>query len=231
MAAGERQRRVEWKSRIREVVFGMQDGLISTVGFVAGLHGATADNRVVLLGGLVEMVAGAFSMAAGAYLSTKAEQEVLQREVAAEAERFEREPYLAQEALLNSLESEGLPREKGYRVVALLAEERHAFLKTFREKVLGIGSATLRVPLPAALLMGVSFAAGAIVPLLPYFVFAKYMALWVAITLTCLALFGIGAGKAVVAAQGWCRSGLEFLAIAMGAAGVGYLVGWLLPGR
>ncbi|MFQ5898064.1 MAG: VIT1/CCC1 transporter family protein [Candidatus Methylomirabilia bacterium] len=230
MATQGRQGRIEWRSQIREVVFGMQDGLISTVGFVAGLHGATGDNRVVLLGGVVEMVAGAFSMAAGAYLSTKAEQDVLHREVAAETERFEREPYLAQEALLHSLEAEGLPRDKAYRIVALFGDERHAFLKTFREKVLGIGSLTLRVPLPGALLMGCSFAVGAIIPLIPYLVFTGYTSLWVAIGLACLALFGIGVGKAFAAAQSWWRSGVEFLGIAMGAAGVGYVIGLLLPG-
>jgi VIT1/CCC1 family predicted Fe2+/Mn2+ transporter len=230
MAIRQRQEQVEWKSQIREVVFGMQDGLVSTVGFVAGLHGATSDNYVVLLGGVVQMVAGAFSMAAGAYLSTKAEEEVLQREVAAETERFEREPYLAQEALLDSLESEGLPRDRAYRVVALLADERHAFLETFREKVLGIGSATTRVPVWAASLMGLSFAVGAIIPLVPYFVLTGYASLAGAVALACLALFGIGVAKAIFAAQNWWRSGVEFLGIAMGAAIVGYLIGLLLPG-
>jgi len=225
----ERREAIERKSQVREVVFGVQDGLISTMGFVAGLHGAIADNRLVLLGGLVEMVAGAFSMAAGAYLATKAEREVIQREVRVETERFEEEPYLAQEALLRALEEEGLARDKAYRVVRLFTDERHAFLKTFREKVLGVGSLEGPLPLWAATLMGLSFAAGAFVPLLPYLVFAEYTALWVAIGATSVALFGIGVAKALLAELSWWRSGLEFLAVAMGAAGVGYLVGWLLP--
>lgn len=70
--ADEKYLEIRWLSQIREVVFGVQDGLISTVGFVAGVHGATADNRLVLLAGIVQMIAGAFSMAAGAYLSSKA---------------------------------------------------------------------------------------------------------------------------------------------------------------
>lgn len=224
-----RREAIERKSQIREVVFGMQDGLISTMGFVAGLHGAVADNRIVLLGGLVEMVAGAFSMAAGAYLATQAERAVVQREVRAETERFEEEPYLAHEALLRALEEEGLARDKAYRVVRLFTDERHAFLKTFREKVLGVGGLEGPLPLWAATLMGCSFAVGAFVPLLPYLVFAEYTSLWVAIGATSLALFGVGVGKAALARQSWWRSGLEFLAVAMGAAGVGYLVGWLLP--
>lgn len=225
----DRREAIERKSQIREVVFGTQDGLISTLGFVAGLHGAVADNRLVLLGGLVEMVAGAFSMAAGAYLAAKAERDVVQREVQAETARFEAEPYLAQEALLLALEEEGMARDKAYRVVKLFTDERHAFLKTFREKVLGLGSVQGPLPLWAATLMGLSFAAGAFVPLLPYFLFAEYTALWVAIGATSAALFGIGVARARLAELSWWWSGLEFLGVAMGAAGVGYLVGRLLP--
>jgi len=224
-----RREAIERKSQIREVVFGTQDGLISTLGFVAGLHGAVADNWLVLLGGLVQMVAGAFSMAAGAYLAAQAERQVVQRAVQAETERFEEMPYLAQEALLGALEEEGLARDKAYRIVKLFTDERHAFLKTFREKVLGVGSMKGPLPLWAATLMGVSFAAGSLVPLIPYFVLAGYTALWVAIGATSLALFGIGAAKAALAEASWWRSGAEFFLVAMGAAGIGYLVGWLLP--
>ncbi|MBI2460789.1 MAG: VIT1/CCC1 transporter family protein [Candidatus Rokubacteria bacterium] len=224
-----RREAIERKSQIREVAFGTQDGLVSTLGFVAGLHGAVADNWLVLLGGLVQMVAGAFSMAAGAYLATQAERQVVQRAVRAETERFEEAPYLAQEALLGALEEEGLARDKAYRIVKLFTDERHAFLKTFREKVLGVGSVEGPLPLWAATLMGVSFAVGSFVPLLPYFIFAEYTALWVAIGATSLALFGIGVAKAALAAISWWRSGAEFFLVAMGAAGIGYLVGWLLP--
>lgn len=226
---GERREEIRWLSQIREVVFGVQDGLISTVGFVAGVHGATADNRLVLLAGIVQMIAGAFSMAAGAYLSTKAEREVVEGQVRAEHARYADEPYMAQEALLTALEADGLPRDKAYRVVKLISAERDAFLRTFREKVLGVGAAQERVPVPAALLMGVSFALGATIVLAPYFVLAGYGALWTAVGLTGVALFGIGVAKAVLAGTRLLVSGFEFILVAAAAAGVGYLLGLLLP--
>ena len=230
MAAPESKREeVRWLAQIREVVFGVQDGLISTVGFVAGVHGATADNRLVLLAGIVQMIAGAFSMAAGAYLSTKAEREVVEGQVRAEVARHSQEPYMAQEALLTALEADGLPRDKAYRVVNLISAERNAFLRTFREKVLGLGAAQERVPLPASLLMGASFALGAIVVLAPYFVLTGIQALVTAIGLTAVTLFGIGVAKAVLARTRLLVSGLEFLLIAAAAAGVGYALGLLLP--
>lgn len=225
----EKREEIRWLSQIREVVFGMQDGLISTVGFVAGVHGATADNRLVLLAGIVQMIAGAFSMAAGAYLSTKAEREVVEGQVRAEHARYAQEPYIAQEALLTSLEVDGLPRDKAYRVVKLISAERDAFLRTFREKVLGVGAAQERVPVPAALLMGVSFAVGAFIVLAPYFVLTGIRALVTAVGLTVVALFAIGVAKAVLAGTRLLISGLEFLLVAAAAATVGYLLGLLLP--
>ena len=224
-----RREEIRWLSQIREVVFGAQDGLISTVGFVAGVHGATQDTRLVLLAGIVQMIAGAFSMAAGAYLSTKAEREVVEGQVRAEAARHLEEPYLAQEALLQALEADGLPRDRAYRVVAVISEERRAFLKTFREKVLGVGEAAERVPLSAAMLMGVSFALGAVIPLAPYLVVSGYAALGVAVGLTAVALFGIGVTKAVFAHTAKLLSGIEFLAVAAAAVAVGYVLGLLLP--
>lgn len=224
-----KRERIVRMSRIREVVFGMQDGLISTVGFVAGVHGATANNRLVLLAGIVQMIAGAFSMAAGAYLSTKAEREVVEGQVRAEHERYAGEPYMAQEALLAALEADGLSRDRAYRVVKLVSEERETFSKAFRERVLGLGAAQERVPLPAALLMGGSFAMGAIIPLAPYLVLAGYVALWAAVGTTAVALFGIGVAKALYAGSRLMASGFEFLLVAAGAAGVGYLLGLLLP--
>lgn len=226
---GKRRQEVRWLAQIREVVFGMQDGLISTVGFVAGVHGATADTRLVLLAGIVQMIAGAFSMAAGAYLSTKAEREVVEGQVRGEVARYAEEPYVAQEALLTALEAEGLPRDKAYGIVKLISTERNAFLQTFREKVLGLGAAQERVPVPAALLMGASFALGSIIVLAPYFVLAGIRALVAAFALTALALFGVGVAKAVLAGTRLLVSGLEFLLIAAAAAGVGYVLGRLLP--
>lgn len=220
---------IERKGRIREVVFGVQDGLISTVGFVAGLHSATDDHWLVLLAGLVEAFAGAMSMAAGAYLSGKAEIEVYQREIEEERQRFMREPYLASEELLQTMTEEGLDREKAYRIVKLIQDEEESLFKTFQEKVLGLGNVNPQIPVTSALVIGIWFALGAAVPLVPYLFFSGYTSLWGAFILSGIALFGIGVAKAVLARKSWWRSGLEFLLIATGAAGMGYLFGRLLP--
>ncbi|MBI2372083.1 MAG: VIT1/CCC1 transporter family protein [Deltaproteobacteria bacterium] len=229
MEVAAKRERIERRGRIREIVFGMQDGILSTVAFLAGLQAATPDARLILLGGLVQMFSGAVSMAAGAYLSTKAEEEVYEKEVREEVRQFGREPYLAQEQLLHALGEEGLSRQKAYQIVKLLRDHEEAFLKTFQEKVLGLGSSEAHSPGTAALTMGLAFPIGGIIPLFPYIVTTGLSALAVSVGLGALALFAVGAVKARLTHRSPWASGLEFLAIAMGAGIVGHLFGLLLP--
>lgn len=216
---------VESRARIREFVFGIQDGLISTVGLLAGVQGATENNAVVIITGLTSMFAGAISMAAGSYLSSGAEKQIFDKELREAEELAGREPYLAAEGLLNALSQEGLKKEQSYRIVKLLAQEERVFLRTFQEKVFGLGTAELNRPLQAALVMGLSFAVGALVPLLPYLLLAGTKALYLSVIFAAATLFSVGVFKGYLAARSLLFSGLEFLFIAVGAAALGYLIG------
>src|SRR3970282_540186 len=91
---------IESRSRIREFVFGIQDGLISTVGLLAGIQGATENNLVVVVTGLTAMFSGAISMASGSYLSSGAQKDIFDKELAEAEKLAEKEPYIAAESLL-----------------------------------------------------------------------------------------------------------------------------------
>lgn len=216
---------IESRARIREFVFGIQDGLISTVGLLAGVQSATENNAVVLLTGMTSMFAGAISMAAGSYLSSSAEKEIFDKEIKEAEDLAEKEPYLAAEGLLKALSQEGLKKEQGYRIVKLLAQEEKVFLRTFQEKVFGLGAAEINRPLQASLVMGASFVVGALIPLLPYLVLDGMMALYFSIALAAVTLFSVGVFKGYLAARALLLSGLEFFFIAVGAALLGYLIG------
>ena len=216
---------IEGRARIRELVFGVQDGLISTVGLLAGIQGATKSNAVVIVSGLTAMFAGAISMAAGSYLSSSAEKEIFDKELREAEMVAEKEPYLAAEGLLKALNQEGLAREQSYGIVKLLLQQQGAFLRTFQEKVFGLGSAEINRPLQAALVMAASFIVGALVPIAPYFVFQGTTALSLSIALSALTLFGVGVFKGRLAGKSQLRSGAQFFAIAVSAALLGYLVG------
>lgn len=219
---------IESRARIREFVFGIQDGLISTVGLLAGIRGATESDTVVILAGFTAMFAGAISMSAGSYLSSSAEKEIFDKELREAEHLAEKEPYLAAEGLLKALSQEGLKREQGYRIVKILAQEKRVFLRTFQEKVFGLGTAEINRPLQAALVMGLSFIVGALIPLLPYLILAGMKALYLSVTLAAATLFSVGVFKGYLAGRSLLLSGMEFFFIAVGAALLGYLIGLIV---
>jgi vacuolar iron transporter family protein len=219
---------IESRSRIREFVFGIQDGLISTVGLLAGVQGATENNIVVIVTGLTAMFSGAISMAAGSYLSSGAQKEIFDKELRDAEKLTEREPYMAAEGLLKALSEEGLNKEQSYRMVKVLIQEQNVFLRTFQEKVFGLGSAEINRPLQAALIMGLSFVLGAIIPIVPYTIVGGLPALYVSALLGGLTLFAVGAFKGYLAGKSLLLSGLEFCIVAVGAAGLGYVIGLIV---
>jgi VIT1/CCC1 family predicted Fe2+/Mn2+ transporter len=216
---------IEGRARIREFVFGIQDGLISTVGLLTGIQGATENNAVVIITGLTAMFSGAISMAAGSYLSSNAQKDIFDKELREAAILAEKEPYLAAEGLLKSLSQEGLAREQSYSIVKLLLKQQEVFLRTFQEKVFGLGSAELNQPLKAALVMALSFIVGAIIPIVPYFLLTGARAIYLSIAFSALTLFAVGVFKGRLAAKSPFLSGVQFFIIAVGAAGLGYLIG------
>jgi VIT1/CCC1 family predicted Fe2+/Mn2+ transporter len=216
---------IETRSQIREFVFGIQDGLISTVGLLAGIQGATENNLVVIVTGLTAMFSGAISMASGSYLSSGAQKDIFDKELAEAETLAEKEPYIAAESLLRALGGEGLSKEHSYRLVKVLIQERNVFLRTFQEKVFGLGSADLNRPFQAAVVMGLSFVVGAIVPLAPYIFLTGVEARALSTLLGGVTLFGVGAFKGYLAGQSLTLAGLKFFLVAVGAAGLGYLIG------
>jgi VIT1/CCC1 family predicted Fe2+/Mn2+ transporter len=216
---------IESRARIREFIFGIQDGLISTVGLLAGVQGATENNIVVIITGLTAMFSGAISMAAGSYLSSGAQKEIFDREIGEAEKLAEREPYVAAEGLLKALGEEGLSKEQSYQMVKVLIQQRNVFLRTFQEKVFGLGSAEINRPLQAAMIMGLSFILGAIIPIVPYIIMPGINAFYASSLLGGATLFGVGAFKGILAGQSPLLSGMKFFLIAVGAAAAGYAIG------
>jgi predicted membrane protein (TIGR00267 family) len=221
----QKKRVIESRSRIREFVFGIQDGLISNVGLLAGIQSATENNLVVIVTGLTAMFSGAISMATGSYLSSGAQKDIFDKEIADAEKLAEREPYIAAEGLLKALGDEGLSKEQSYRMVKALLLERNVFLRTFQEKVFGLGSAEINQPVKAALVMGLSFIVGAVIPIVPYAATSGLKALNLSVLLSALTLFAVGAFKGHLAGQSLWASGFKFFIIAVSAAGLGYLIG------
>jgi VIT1/CCC1 family predicted Fe2+/Mn2+ transporter len=177
-----------------------------------------------VLTGLAAAVTGGISMAAGSYLSSRTEQQLFEKELSDQERLAAEAPYLAQEALLESLTAEGLDRPSAYRVVQTLAGRQDLLLRTVQEKVLGLGSAELAHPVKAGLVMFLSFVVGSAVPLLPYLFGAGGGALPLSWALSVATLLSVGVFKGLLTRRPLLRSGLEFAGVALGAA----LLGWAL---
>lgn len=227
----DKRRTFERLGNVREIVFGIQDGVLTTAGVLAGLSGAVSNRSQVILAALASTAAGALSMGAGAYLGTRAETQVLRNELKRVRRESERQPYLVQEELLAALAREGLSREAGYRVVQLLSRVPAALFSTAEQKLYGLSDAAFGNAIVDGLLMGVAFLAGALVPLLPFLMIASVReGLIAGIVTTALVLFAVGyifegllAGERSPAV-----AGLRFLAIALSAAAIGYVIGLLI---
>ena len=164
----EKRRLFERLSSVREIVFGVQDGVLTTAGVLCGLSGAVSQHSQVALAALASTAAGALSMAAGAYLGARAETEVLRAELELVRAEAADKPYTVQEGLLDELCKEGLSREAAYRIVRLLSTSPKALASTAEAKMFGLGGPTLGRPALDGVVMGIAFLVGAVVPLLPY---------------------------------------------------------------
>jgi vacuolar iron transporter family protein len=227
----EYRRNFERLGNIREIVFGIQDGVLTTAGVLAGLSGAVSVRSQVILAALASTIAGALSMGAGAYLGTHAETAVLRSELDRVRRESEEQPYVVQESLIESLGKEGLTREAAYRVVKLLSSSKDVLFNTAEEKLYGLSGATFGNPLVDGLLMGVAFLIGALVPLVPFMLISSVHAGLVAgIATTAVTLFLVGyifEGRFSNERRP-ALAGLRFLAIALSAAIIGYVAGVLI---
>jgi len=228
----EEQRRIfERLANIREIVFGIQDGVLTTAGVLAGLSGAVSERSQIILAALASTAAGALSMGAGAYLGTHAEAEVLRSEIRRARQQAIGEPYIVQESLLGALAKEGLSRAASYRVVRLLSSAPPALYSTVEEKIYGVSGHSFGNAVVDGLLMGLAFLVGALVPLLPFVLLSSVRAgLITGLATTAAVLFSVG-----YMVEGWLAeqrhpslAGARFLAIAVGAAALGYVIGLVI---
>jgi vacuolar iron transporter family protein len=222
---GEKKRELERRVRAREFVFGIQDGLISTVGLLSGVSTATQSRRIVVITGIAAAVTGGISMAAGAFLSTLTEKDIFEKELSDQEKVAAEEPHVAREALLEVLAAEGLDRPSAYRVVTTLAQRQDLLLRTVQEKVLGLGTADLSHPWKASAVMFLSFMIGSVLPLLPFLAMAPRRALLLSWAVSVVTLMAVGVFKGLLTRKSLLGSALGFAAIALFAAFAGWVLG------
>jgi predicted membrane protein (TIGR00267 family) len=225
----EERREAELLSEIREALFGMQDGLVSTLAVVSTVGAASGDRFAVLIAGIASALAGVFSMAAGEYLSSKSQREIYVAQIENEREEVRDRPAEAEAEVAYMLEAEGLSEAAARRVAAELAREPTVLLKTMVEKELGLVIEEGRGALQGAIVMGAAFGLASLVPILPYLLLPIANAPLASLVLCAVVVFVIGVVKTRWTKRNPVRSGLEVVVLAAFAGIAGYLFGSVLP--
>lgn len=209
----------------RAAVFGVSDGLVSNIALVLGMAGANPAPGIVRLAGIVGLIGGAFSMAAGEYVSMKAQRELLERELHLERVEIERRPEGERRELAQIYRSRGVSPDAADRLAAEMMSHPELALETHAREELGIDPSDLGAPFQAAGSSFGAFAVGALVPVLPWFVLSGQVAVLSSIVLGIVAAVAIGVLLARFTGRPIMRSAARQLVIAALAAGVPYAIG------
>ncbi len=212
----------------RAAVFGASDGLVTNVSLILGVAGAHPTRGVVALVGLSGLVAGACSMAAGEYVSMKAQSELLERELAIERREIHLRPEQELRELASIYVRRGMDPERAHDMARAMMADPELALETHAREELGINPANLGSPVAAAFSSFCSFAVGALAPLVPWLVAAGESALFATIAVGVIAALGLGGGLAAFTGRSPTWSAIRQLAWATAAAGVTWSIGTLV---
>ena len=221
--------RVANLGRLREVVFGAQDGVLSTVALVTSVAVAVGNNTTVLVAGLAAALAGMISMATGAYLGSRAAQDVQRSEIAREARELEENPGEEFAELVVIFQREGKTYQEARQLADDISQDKELWLNTLIEKELGISPDVTANPIKDALVMGVSFIIAALIPIIPYFFVSGFTAIGISVAAGLTALFVLGMGKGRLVQRSPILQGLEILGIGVVSAALGYALGDVIP--
>jgi vacuolar iron transporter family protein len=215
---------------LRASVFGAMDGLVSNFALIAGMVGGTAaagaDPHIVVLAGLAGLAAGAFSMAVGEYNSVASQAEYALAQVAKERSEIIRNPRGETAELVDMYVEKGIDRRTAERMALQIHSDVDRAVAVHAMEEFGVDPADVPSPRVAAVSSFLSFAAGALVPLLPFLLGLPSLVAALVTTLT--ALFVCGAIVAKVTVRSWWWSGLRPMLLGGAAAAVTYLFGSLV---
>ena len=229
IANRERWHRGDRSGSMRAAVFGVSDGLVSNTALVMGFAGSGAGRSTVLLAGVAGLLAGAFSMAAGEYVSMSSQREMYERELSLEATELAENPEEEREELVLLYRAKGLGRAQAEQVADKIMADHDVALDTLAREELGLDPDALGSPWAAAGSSFVAFALGALVVVVPYLFAAGAAALGTAVGLSVLAMAAVGGGVGILNGRSSARSAARQVLVGGLAAvvtfGAGHLIG------
>jgi vacuolar iron transporter family protein len=213
---------------LRAAIFGINDGLVSNLSLIMGVTGAGVTNHVILLAGIAGLLAGAFSMAAGEYISMRVQREVFERLIHLEAHELATQPEEERAELEDIYRRKGIPPDLASGLAAALMADPSVALETHAREELGLDPDELGSPWSAAGSSFLTFSFGAFVPLVPSIVSSGTRAAVASAILSAVTLFAVGALISVLTGKRFWAAGARMLLVGTLAAGITFGIGHLL---
>ena len=211
---------------LRAGVFGVNDGLVSNTCLVMGVAGAAVEPGIILITGVAGLLAGAFSMAAGEFISMLSQKEMFEHQISQEKDELERYPAEEAEELALIYAARGIPLDEARNIANKLIANPEKALDTLAREELGLNPDDLGSPIGAAISSFIAFCIGASLPLIP-FLFGLNRGVLIAAALSGAALFMVGAALSLFSGKGALLGGLRMLLIGAAAAAATYGIGSL----
>jgi VIT1/CCC1 family predicted Fe2+/Mn2+ transporter len=213
---------------LRASIFGINDGLVSNLSLVVGVAGAAPGAGTILLAGVAGLLAGAFSMAAGEYVSMRSQRELFERQIGLEKMELETHPEEEREELALIYRAKGIPKAEADRLAETIIADPAVALDTLTREELGLDPSELGSPWAAAGGSFVAFSVGAFVPVLPYLLVRGNLTILAALALGAVALFAVGASLSLFTGRHPLYSGARMLGLGAVAAAATYGIGRLI---
>lgn len=217
------------RNNVRDVVFGLEDSLVSTLGTVTGVAVGTNDSFYVVLTGVVLVFVEAISMTAGSYLSSKSAKELYDERAKQDHSRVLHERVSDTESLAEMFQRKGFSKQEVTFAVEAIGRERKVWLNEVLRHEYRHAPSVSSTPVVAAMFMGTFYLLGGFFTFAPYLFLPIELAIPVTIGATLVALFLVGVFKAKLTGSNIWRSGLEMFVVSTAAAGIGYGLGILVP--
>jgi predicted membrane protein (TIGR00267 family) len=214
---------------LRDVILGGQDGLVNILGIVLGIIAAGGSNTILLAAGFAAAITESISMGAVGYTSTIADRDHYQAVRRREQAEIDSQPDAERDALRAVYAAKGFTGQLLEQVVDTLTAHRDRWLTTVLDDVLHLQPVATRDAVRSSVVITGATLLGHLIPLVPFLVLARTPAVLVAIGLSALVLFGVGAYSAITLVGDWRRSGMKMLAIGLGAAAIGFAIAHAFP--
>ena len=214
---------------MREIIFGLNDGVISTIGFLAGVTATLGDVHTIALGGIAAAIAGAVAMGVGAFVSSKSQRAFFQAEIAREAWEIENMPEHERQEIREIYRQLGFAPDEVDIIVRRVTSSPELWLRVMSREELGLAEEVFDSPVRVGLVTSLAYQVGALLLLIPYaLAVTPRGAFEAAVAIAVVALLATGAGKTWVTKERPVQAAVELAGLGILACAIGLVLGWVV---